>query len=373
MPEPNRRVRPGTLVALLALVAAAASLAGIAAGVRLVTQGDSAPPTAQVLVSDTGVTHGYLRPVLPASPAPAVGQPKPAPSQSTKPLPPRRHHRGPKKPLPPRRHSGSRFHRPARPQRAHHSKQAQVNQRSRILAFMLLDHAVLDMRAAGASPKLLDFMNQPQNLVSTPVGKPRPLPHATRIQVFNSYARIAQAIANHGIAANTKAVVYDNERFTGTPAAELEDPVRYCKLTAKLLHQNGLKYIASPGFDLSGRRPANGQWFRQFVRAGLMKCARHANYLDVQDQLKQGTTTYTRDAHEAAAVLHRINPRAKLLMGLSTSPSGRLATAGQLWRAYQDTSRFVNGYWLNVPRNVSGHSRPFVALRFLHNVVTRTH
>jgi hypothetical protein len=237
---------------------------------------------------------------------------------------------------------------------------------------MLLDHAVLDMHTAGASQTLLNFVNQPHNLVSTPVDESQPLINATRIQVFNSYAGIAQAIADHAIAANTEAVVYDNERFTGTPAAELEDPVRYCKMTAKLLHQHGLKYIASPGFDLSGRRPANGEWFQQFVRAGLMNCARYADYLDIQDQLIQGTTTYARDARQAVALLHQINPRAKLLMGLSTSPSGRLDTPGQLWRAYQDTRRFVNGYWLNVPRNVLGHSRPSVALRFLQNVVTRT-
>ena len=59
-------------------------------------------------------------------------------------------------------------------------------------------------------------------------------------------------------------------------------------------------------------------------------------------------------------------------MGLSTSPSGRLDTASQLWRAYQDTSRFVTGYWLNVPHNVSGNSRPSVALQFLQQVVTQT-
>jgi hypothetical protein len=81
---------------------------------------------------------------------------------------------------------------------------------------MLLDHAVLDMRAAGANPKLLAYMNQSQNLVSTPLGTLRPLANTTRIQVFNSYAGIAQAIANHTIAGNTRAVVYDNERFTGT-------------------------------------------------------------------------------------------------------------------------------------------------------------
>jgi hypothetical protein len=238
---------------------------------------------------------------------------------------------------------------------------------------MFLDHAVLDMQAAGASPVLLDFVNQPQNLVSTPVDKPKPLVKATRIQVFNSYAGIVQALADHRIAADTRAVVYDNERSTGTPAAELADPVRYCQMTAALLHQNGLDYIASPGFDLSGPRPANGEWFRQFVRAGLMNCARYADYLDIQDQLMQGTSTYARDAQAAATLLHQINPRAKLLMGLSTSPSGRLGTAGQLWRAYQDTSRFVNGYWLNVPHNVSGQSRPSVALQFLQQVVTQTH
>jgi len=190
--------------------------------------------------------------------------------------------------------------------------------------------------------------------------------------VFNSYAGIVQALANHRIAADTRAVVYDNERSTGTPPAELEDPVRYCRMTAMLLHQNGLEYIASPGFDLSGPPPADGEWFRQFVRAGLMKCARYADYLDVQDQLKQGTSTYARDAQAAAGLLRQINPRAKLLMGLSTSPSGRLDTADQLWRAYRDTSRFVNGYWLNVPHNVSGNSRPSVALQFLQQVVTQT-
>ena len=51
-------------------------------------------------------------------------------------------------------------------------------------------------------------------------------------------------------------------------------------------------------------------------------------------------------------------------MGLSTSPSGRLGTVGQLWQAYQDTSRST-GYWLNLPHNVSGLSYPSVALRFL--------
>jgi hypothetical protein len=59
-------------------------------------------------------------------------------------------------------------------------------------------------------------------------------------------------------------------------------------------------------------------------------------------------------------------------MGLSTSPGGRLGTVGQLWQAYQDTSRFVTGYWLNLPHNVSGLSVPSVALRFLQKVVTKT-
>src|SRR5262249_20937225 len=152
--------------------------------------------------------------------------------------------------------------------------------------------------------KLLDFVNQPQNLVSTPHDKPRPLTNATRIQVFNSYAGIVQALANHDIATDTRAVMYDNERSTGTPAAELENPVRYCNMTASLLHQNGLKYVASPGFDLSGPPPGNGEWFRQFVRAGLMNCGLHADYLDIQDQLKQGTSAYARDARAAARLLH---------------------------------------------------------------------
>jgi hypothetical protein len=236
---------------------------------------------------------------------------------------------------------------------------------------MLLYHAVLDVRAAGASRSLLDFVNQPQNLVSTARARTKPLKDATRIQVFSSYATIVHALARHHIAADTRAVVYDNELSTGTPAAELADPVRYCRLTARLLHKHGLEYIATPGFGLSGPRPSNGEWFQQFARAGLMECGRYADYLDIQDQLMQGTAIYSQDAHAAATLLHQINPRARLLMGLSTSPSGQLATSGRLWRAYQDTKRFVNGYWLNVPHNVSGTSRPAAALEFLQKMTAQ--
>jgi len=234
---------------------------------------------------------------------------------------------------------------------------------------MLLDHAVLDMQAAGASPSLLNFVNRPQDLVSTSRARVKPLKDATRIQVFSSYATIAHAIARHHIAADTRAVVYDNEHSTGTPAAELANPVRYCRLTGRLLHKHGLEYIATPGFDLSGPRPSNGEWFQQFARAGLMECGRYADYLDIQDQLIQGSAIYAEDAHAAATLLHHINPHAKLLMGLSTSPSGRLATSNRLWRAYQDTKQSVNGYWLNVPHNFAGHSRPTVAIQFLQKMI----
>ena len=349
-------------MAPLTLAAAAASLVPIAVGAHLGIPGDSTLPVARVAAGDTTVARSYTRPVVQVPVAPVVRQPAPDPDKAPAPHHPRRHRPRPK------------AHPPARPHRAsHQSVQAQVRVQPPGSAFMLLDHAVLDMQAAGASPTLLDFMNQPQNLVSTPLAQPKPLINATRIQVFNSYAGIVQALANHHIAPDTRAVVYDNERSGGTPAAELKDPVRYCQLTAQLLHQNGLEYIASPGFDLSGPQPANGEWFQQFVRAGLMNCARYADYLDIQDQLMQGTPTYAKDAQTAATLLHQTNPRAKLLMGLSTSPSGQLATSGQLLQAYLDTSRFVNGYWLNVPHNVSGHSVPSAAIQFLQQVITQIH
>jgi len=325
-----------------------------------VTEGDS-PPITRVVVSNTSAVHGYYPwPTLKAPAAPAARQRKPPQRQPQAPQHPRRHR------------PASKRHRPARPKHpSKHTERPQVHQQPHIPALMLLDHAVLDIRAAGASPSLLNFVNQPQNLVSTARAKAKPLKDATRIQVFNSYATIVHALAHHHIAADTRAVVYDNELSTGTPAAEVADPVRYCRLTARLLHRHGLEYIASPGFDLSGPRPSTGEWFQQFVRAGLMECGRYADYLDIQDQLMQGTAIYSQDAHAAAKLLHRINPRAKLLMGLSTSPSGLLATSGRLWRAYQDTKRSVNGYWLNVPHNVAGSSRPDVALQFLQKMITQ--
>ena len=323
------------------------------------TEGDG-PPIARVVVSNTGAVHDYPRPVLKAPAAPAVHRRKPVQRQPQAPQHPRRHRSGPKR------------HRPAHPQHpSKHPVRSQARPKPHIPALMLLNHAVLDMRAAGASPSLLNFVNQPQNLVSTARAKAKPLKDATRIQVFNSYATIVHALAHHHIAADTRAVVYDNELSTGTPAAEVADPVRYCRLTARLLHKHGLEYIASPGFDLSGPRPSDGEWFQQFVQAGLMECGRYADYLDIQDQLMQGSAIYAQDAQAAATLLHHINPRARLLMGLSTSPSGLLSTAGQLWQAYQDTSHYVSGYWLNLPHNVSGTSRPDVALRFLQRMITQ--
>jgi hypothetical protein len=361
------------------LAAAAASLAVGSAGVRYVIQGDSTPSMTGAVTSATGVAHGQPRAVSKAAAAPAVPQAKPAarqqkpaPSQVLEPRHAQRRTSRPKSRLPKTPPASDRRLERAHARRHHHRHHQQQSPPPHSVALMLLDHAVLDMEAAGASPKLLAFLDRPQNLVSTPLARAKPLANATRIQVFNSYAGIVQALASHHIAADTRAVVYDNERSTGTPAAELAAPVRYCHMAATLLHQHGLEYIASPGFDLSGPQPANGEWFRQFVRAGLMNCARHADYLDIQDQLKQGTSSYARDAKTAAGLLHQITPRAKLLMGLSTSPSGRLDSASQLWQAYQDTSRFVSGYWLNVPHNVAGHSRPSVALHFLQTMVAQT-
>ena len=315
------------------------------------------------MASDTAVVHHAQKPAAKAPAVSAVYQPKWV-AKPTRVPHHQRHHAAKPKP-----------HRQARPQHARrtHSEQGLARPQSGGPALMLLDRAVLDMQAAGASRTVLDFVNQPQNLVSTGMAQTKPLPSATRIQVFNSYAGIVQAFADHHIAPNTKAIVYDNERSTGTPAAELADPVRYCKLTAQLLHKNGLEYIASPGFDLAGPRPADGEWFQQFASEGLMECGRYADYMDIQDQLMQGTPIYAQDAKAAGKLLHKINPRAKLLMGLSTSPSGRQQTPDQLWQAYRDTSRFVNGYWLNVPHNVSGNSLPSVAIQFLQDMHAKTH
>src|SRR5215469_16447119 len=217
MSGPNRRLRPGALVAPLTLVAAAASLVPIAAGAHLVTEGDG-PPITQVVVSNTSAVHGYYPwPTLKAPAAPAARQRKPPQRQPQAPQHPRRHR------------PASKRHRPARPKHpSKHTERPQVHQQPHIPALMLLDHAVLDIRAAGASPSLLNFVNRPQDLVSTSRARVKPLKDATRIQVFSSYVTIAHAIARHHIAADTRAVVYDNEHSTGTPAAELANPLRYC-------------------------------------------------------------------------------------------------------------------------------------------------
>ena len=172
MSGPHRRVQPWALVAPLTLVTAAASLSPITAGARPGIQGHSARTNAQAMAGEADVGRIYPRPVLKPSAIPAVPPPRWAQIPGT-------FHA---------RRARPNSHQPTRPQHAksRQSVRAAVFQQPHSLTLMLLNHAVLDMKAGGASANLLAFMNQPRNLVSTPLDKPKPLKHATRKQVFSS-------------------------------------------------------------------------------------------------------------------------------------------------------------------------------------------
>src|SRR5262249_61191349 len=129
----------------------------IAAGARLMIQDGSAPPITRIVASDTGVAHHHARPVLKASAAPAVRQPRSAPSQASGPPHPRRHRSEPES------------HRPAHPPRATHHPSDQAQQPRTLTSMMvrraaLETQAAVETRTAEASPKSRDLRTKPQTL-----------------------------------------------------------------------------------------------------------------------------------------------------------------------------------------------------------------
>jgi hypothetical protein len=59
---------------------------------------------------------------------------------------------------------------------------------------------------------------------------------------YTSYAEIEEAVKAGKLPGRFKAVIYDNERWQGTPVAEQRNPARYERLAGRLLRRHNLMY-----------------------------------------------------------------------------------------------------------------------------------
>ena len=194
---------------------------------------------------------------------------------------------------------------------------------------------------------------------------------------FSSVIALTQAVAGHQLPAGTRAVLYDPEAWSFTPAREQRDPARAARQAMGVAHAHGLKLIVAPALNLMTVRPgpAGPRW-RQFLDLGLAGAlARACDVIELQAQsLERDTATYAAFVRAAAAQARRANPRVTVLAGLSTNPPGAEVNSQQLTAAIRATSGLVGGYWLNIPGRgprcpTCNGPRPQVGLQALREIL----
>jgi hypothetical protein len=182
-----------------------------------------------------------------------------------------------------------------------------------------------------------------------------PLPgvSATLVVIFPAVAALDEALTGHRLPAGTRAVVYDPEAWSFTPADEQRDPVRGAARAARLAHAHGLQIIVAPALNLTtvlapGRSAPRWRLFLDLRLAA--KIAKVADILDLQAQsLERSTATYAHFVRAAAGQARTANPGVRLLAGLSTNPPGAVVDSQQLVTAIRASWPAMEGYWLNIP------------------------
>jgi hypothetical protein len=187
--------------------------------------------------------------------------------------------------------------------------------------------------------------------------KAPPVSGALRTVSFASYKAMKRRLAGPGLPAGTTAVIYDNEHWRFTPAAEQRDPARYEELAAKLAHAHHLLFISTPAVDLTDvLAPRQSDHYAAYLRLGLAaSAARYADVIDIQAQGSETSLpTFTPFVQAAAAQARRANPRVIVLAGISTNPSGQHVSSAQFTDAFSAVRADVNGYWLSIPSHGPG-------------------
>lgn len=178
------------------------------------------------------------------------------------------------------------------------------------------------------------------------------------VEDFRSYAEFRKVVDQGTMPAGIRWVMYDNERWSLTPADEQADPVHYEQLFAELAHQHGYRVILAPAQDLALGSDSNslnngGPPWQSYLSMGLATAsARYGDIYEIQAQRYEMTGYRTQHAYAsfvaaAAAQAREANPGIVIYAGLSTQ---RVSSAAQLLQDYLATRSLVDGYWLNIPQ-----------------------
>ncbi|HET9098226.1 MAG TPA: hypothetical protein VFN51_01260 [Candidatus Saccharimonadales bacterium] len=156
------------------------------------------------------------------------------------------------------------------------------------------------------------------------------------VESFSSEAQLARAIQTNSISSSIKVLLYDNEDWALTPQLEQANLVSYYQRAASLAHSHGYLLIGTPVSKVNSQ--------------AAIQIAPYVDVLDIQSQYDQASATnYAQHVLPLAEGARQANQNLIILSGLSTNPPAGIPTAQQLLADALTVTKYVQGYWLNVP------------------------
>lgn len=191
-----------------------------------------------------------------------------------------------------------------------------------------------------------------------PPGLPQPVPSVPGViqptAVYKSYVAFSRDLAAGALPRTVHAVMYDPEKWPGTPLAEQRDPRAYMLRFSQLARAHGLVPILAPARDLVlvpgavCRKRTGEDLTRAYLRCGLAWGDTHAAVFIVQSQINELSLPLFRHFIAVASRQARAgNPHVAVIAQLATAPNGQVAAAGQLVAAARSVSGMVQGFSLN--------------------------
>jgi hypothetical protein len=246
------------------------------------------------------------------------------------------------------------------------------------IRWLLAPQGIAALAADAEASRLLDntqpFVRSGRNAVAIP-----PRWNAIPFESFTSFVAIKDALERGTLIPGVEGVMYDNEGWQFTPGEEQQNPAKYERLAADLVHSHGLLFLAAPAVDLVAvlAPQSRGSRYDTYLQLGIAAhAARYADVIDIQAQgAERDTGVYENFVRRAAAQARGTNPDVLVLAGVSTNPSGQKVTADDILRAIAATRDSVDGYWLNIPQPGEkcprcNEFRPDIAIEVLHRLAT---
>lgn len=173
---------------------------------------------------------------------------------------------------------------------------------------------------------------------------------------YRSEQEFAQAVASGQVPAVARAVLYDPEDWSFTPAVEQRRPAHFEREFAIHAARQRLIPILAPALDLvRAIAPGTADESTTFLNLRVLDHAASAlestsGYVEIQGQsLERTTSLYRQFVVAAAAQIRQGDAKAHILAGLSTNPPGGPVTLAELRADVTATRDVVAGFWLNVP------------------------